>query len=631
MSGSIFSIAVSGINAAQTAMATIGHNIANVGNPEHSRQSAVQTTNIAQRTGSGFIGQGVNVSTVKRAYSEFISQQTNAATASAASASEYSSQVLSLIDRIGDTDTGLSGVLNGFNASLQDFSVRPGDTVTRQAVLSSAASLAERFQALSGELAQQQTSTFSNIEAVVGSVNSYVSNIADLNDKIALATSTGSGTQLPNDLLDQRDGLIRQLNGLIGVNVVNQDDGSANVFLSNGQALVVGTQTTALGTLRDANAPTGIRIGVQSPGGVVEFNSADIAGGKLAALVSFQNNELAQSANRLGQLAIATASAFNTQQQFGVDRNGADGTPLFSLGQPRSLYTVGNTGTGRLQAAITDTRQLTGSDYGVARTATGWDVTRLSDGVVRSFTSLPQTVDGLNVQVQTGTAATGDTFKIEVARNAALDMRAVLSDPRKLAGAPQMALTTATTNTGSALASKFQAVGDPAVDYNSPVSIVFTSPTTYDIQEGVPPYATGAFTPPGGVISINGWSFELNGAPATGDTFTVQPISADPSGDNRNASLLAGVSSAKVLDGGTLIDGYAGLVSSLGNRARELQVNSQAQDKTLSQLQEQEQSVSGVNLDEEAGNLLFQQQAYQAAGKLLGIATSLFQEILDAM
>jgi len=130
-------------------------------------------------------------------------------------------------------------------------------------------------------------------------------------------------------------------------------------------------------------------------------------------------------------------------------------------------------------------------------------------------------------------------------------------------------------------------------------------------------------------VSYNGWTVELGGVPAAGDEFKIGP-NTDGVGDNRNAVLLGALQTANTIGNGTTSysGAYTQLVSLVGNKTRELEVISAAEGRYLEQAQAAHQAESGVNLDEEAANLLQYQQAYQAAAKIMQTASQLFEILL---
>ena len=142
--------------------------------------------------------------------------------------------------------------------------------------------------------------------------------------------------------------------------------------------------------------------------------------------------------------------------------------------------------------------------------------------------------------------------------------------------------------------------------------------------------ATNVTFTAGMTISFNGWSTKIAGRPEASDTLVVQANTGGRA-DNRNALLLATLQSVPGLDGGasTYQTAYSAMVGSVGAIASEVKVTGTALDGILKETKAAQQSLSGVNLDEEAANLIRFQQAYQAASKLISVSSKLFDSILQ--
>ena len=637
-SSSIFGIGLSGLTAAQAGLATTGHNIANVNTPGYTRQQVLQSTRTPQFTGAGYFGQGVNADTVRRVYSDFLASQVNQTQASAADLAVREAKLIQLDNLMGDDASSLAPALDDFFAGVNAVAARPADIPARQSMLSAAQALVARFNTLGEQLAEVRSGTNTQIEATVGTINSYSTQIAGLNRRIAEATAVAGNLAPANDLLDQRDALVLELNRQIGATAVAQGDGALNVFLSNGQALVVGETAYALQAFRAPTDPGNIAVGLQTPGGFVPFRTQDVTGGALGGLMRFRDGELALAENSLGRIAIVAADAFNDQHRLGVDLTGALGKDFFTVPPARAVTLIGSAS---LSATISNPGALAASDYQVAYDGSSYRVTRLADGVAQTFATLPQTVDGVAIAVASGTPAAGDLFLIQPTRSAALDLGLAVKDPAAIAAAAPIRTDAASANTGSGR------ISGATVDANylatplaGPVSFTFASPPTtfstvgaVDVTVGTTTtnYPAGASIPyvQGATVAFGGLTFTLDGAPAGGDVFTVRPNSGG-TGDARNALRLAGLSTANLVAGGTttLHGAYGQAISAIGNATRETGIESAAQERLLQQAQDTQASVSGVNLDEEAANLQRYQQAYQAAGKVMAIAASLFQTVL---
>jgi len=632
MATSILSIGQSALAAAQAGLSTTGHNIANASTPGYSRQVVIQGAAQPQNFGFGFMGQGTQISTVQRVYNEYLGVQVQSAQASQSGLNTYYTQIKQIDNMLADPTAGLSPSLQDFFSGIQAMASNPSNVPARQAVLSSADALAGRFQSLAGQLNEISQGVNSQIQSSVSSINSYAQQIAQLNDSIGKAQrATG---QPPNDLLDQRDQLVLDLNKEIKATVVKQGDGSYNVFIGNGQSLVVGTTTSKLVSVASATDLSKIVVAYQSSSGsTIPLSESSLVGGQLGGLAEFRSKTLEPAQNALGRVAIGLASTVNAQHSLGQDLNGNLGGALFTLASPVVNANTGNTGSATVTASISDAGALTTSDYRLQYDGSNYTLTRLSDNTATTFApaALPQTVDGVTINVSTAPAA-GDSFLIRPTVNGASGIGVAISDPALLAAAAPIRATAASGNTGTGTigAGSVNTPPPPNANLQQPVTITFTSATTYNVTGTGTGNPTGLTYTPGATISYNGWSTAISGTPAAGDSFTVASNTGGV-GDSRNALLLGDLQTSNTLGNGTTSyqGAYSQFVSEVGNKTRELEVTSSAASNLLSQATLSAQNESGVNLDEEAANLLRYQQAYQAAGKVMQIASQLFDVLLS--
>lgn len=628
MGNSIYGIGLTGLAAAQAGLATTGHNIANAATAGYSRQEIVQGTNPALFTGAGYFGQGTNVETVRRVYNEFLIGQARDAQTSASELATHSSQIAQLDGVLSDAAAGLSPALNDFFNGVQTLASNPSSIPARQALLSSASALAARFQSVDARMAQLRDGVNAQIGASVNSIDAYARRIADVNHKISLAEATGHA---PNDLLDQRDQLIDALNKEVRVTGIRQDDGSINLFVGNGQALVVGNTAFALQAVRSPYDPSQTEVAYVAGGSTQLLGPGVLTGGALGAALEFRSATLDSARNTLGNLAIVLADTFNAQHQLGQDLNGALGGAFFDVAAPEVFAGSGNTGNAAIGAAIADAQALTTSDYRLAYDGTNYTLTRLTDGNSQTFAALPQTVDGLTLTLASGAAAAGDRFLIRPTAAGARDLGVAISDTARIAAAAPIRASAAAANLGSAQisAGSVNAPPPPSANLQQPVTLTFTSAAAFDVSGTGTGNPTGVAYVAGGAITYNGWTVRISGTPAAGDTFTIGPNTGGV-GDNRNALALGALQMQKLAAGGnaTYQGAYSALVAAVGSKARELQVTSEAQDNLAAQAAQARENASGVNLDEEAANLLRYQEAYQASAKLMKVADTMFNTLL---
>ena len=627
MSG-IFSIGTSALNAAYTALRTAGNNVANASTPGYSRQTIVLAAQTGAMIGGNYVGQGVTVADVRRSYDAFLSRAATSATASSSAADARATQLAQVDNLFADPTTGLGAAIDSFFQQVQSVAQQPADPAARQALLSAGNQLVARFSDAGTSLQQFRSNTDTQIGLQVDAVNRYASQIATLNNQIALAQ--GSGHQ-PNDLLDQRDAAIRSLNQSLRATTVEQSDGTVNVFLGNGQALVVGAQAMKLGTQVDPSDPQEIQIGVQNGGSLSVISPDVLGGGSIAGLLQFRSQDLPAIENELGRLAVTLSDQFNIQHKLGDDRNGNPGGNFFNPIQPVAFPSSanGNPAT-TISASFTDTTQLQASDYRVDYASGQYTLTRLSDNATWTSATPSFNQDGLSITLSGTPPANGDTFMVQGVRAGARSVTMAVTQTSQIAAASPVRASMPATNTGSLAVDSLDAVGptrNPALA--NATTITFTSPTTYDISDGVTTL-TGQTYAAGTPISFNGWQLGVHGTPATGDQINVA-ANVGGIGDNRNALALSALQSMGMVGGGQLSGAYAAVVARVGSETQNAQSYGKAQDAILQDSLNAESSVSGVNLDEEASRLIQFQQQYQAAAKVIATARAIFDDVLSIM
>jgi flagellar hook-associated protein 1 FlgK len=652
MSG-VMGVSVSALSAAQVGLQTTGHNIANTNTPGYTRQEVEMVNRKPQYSGVGFIGQGVNVETVKRAYSQFLNTQVLSEQAQASMLNTYHAQIEQIDNVIADPTAGISPAIQEFFSSVNNVSSTPESQPARQAMLNSAGALTSRIQSLGQRFIDVNTTVQSQIGNSVSLVNSYSKQIAELNKNIVLLQA--SSRQPPNDVLDQRDQLISELNKEIKTTVVQQNDGAYNVFIGNGQSLVVGETPYTLGIAQSPVDPSRQDIVYNNiGGGKTTLQQSSLQGGNLGGFLTFRDTTLANAQNSLGRVAMGLAGVINQQHTLGQDLNGDFGGDFFVQPLPTVYANTQNKGDGVVTATVkssSDYAELTGGDY-LLRFDGGkrYTLIRQSDNKETTYPDgLPEkSVDGLTLTTTEG-AMPGDTYMIRPSVNGARDIAVAVKDPAKIAAATPVRSNASLSNQGSAkiagvtVNSPFDPhTPDPEhpmtdVNLRSPVTIKFSSATTFDVidEKSGNSIAKDHAYVPGQDISFNGWKTQISGDAFAGDTFTVGR-NLNATADSSNALLMANLQTKNTLGapaGGeptmTLQGAYAQWVSDVGNKTRELQVTSKAQSEMAEHSVATQQAFSGVNLDEEAANLMRYQRSYQAAGKAMQIANSMFDTILE--
>lgn len=628
---SLYSVGVTALNAAQLGLTTAGHNISNVNTEGYHRQTLVQATNIPVASGAGFIGQGVHVETIRRVYSQFLENQVLQAQTQSSSFNSYLSSVSQINNIVADPASGLSPALQDFFAAVNDVATNPQSVPSRQSMLSAANALISRFQSLDRRLTEVREGINSQIASSVSTINSQAQQIARLNEQILL--QTGSTGHPPNDLLDQRDALITSLNQLVRVSVLRQDDGSLNVFIGNGQPLVIGQTSFTLSAAPSAEDPMRFEVGYKTGSQTMLLPQGSLSGGSLGGLLEFRSGMLDQVQNELGLIALTLAETFNAQHRLGQDLAGALGGDFFRPLAPTVIAGSNNAVTsGTLGAAISDIAQLTASDYRIQFDGSNYLVTNLTSRTTTTVApgGLAGAIPGLTLTAPVPVSA-GDVFTVQPTRFAARDMAlSPTISTTAIAAAAPVVVSAAAANTGSARVVESGVASVAGLPLGADITLTYDAGAGEFVVTGaVPPVANIPYSP-GSAMTVNNITLTLSGTPADGDVFTIGNNTGGVA-DNRNALLLARLQTANTMFGGTTSyqGGYSQLVSLVGNKTAEVQVMAKAEENLLTQARNAQQALSGVNLDEEAANLLRYQQAYQAAGKMMQIATTLFDTLLS--
>ena len=621
----LLNTSLTGMLAFQRALEVTGHNIANANTPGYSRQVPEFATRVGDGGNRTYIGGGVKISLIERMYDALLVEQLRAA----ASGRERFGALDSLAGRVdsllADADTGLSTGLTGFFNTVQDVANDPGSLATRQVLIDQADAVAARFRSLDQRLGELENEVNSRVGLAVTEINRLAEGIAAVNDQIALA---GAGAQ-PNDLLDQRDQLVLELSGLVSVSTVMQDDGAMNIFIGNGQSLVLGANVQRLGVRGSEFEPTRVSVVYEGSAGTTPLDSS-LSGGTLGGLLEFRSRMLDASRQALGQTAVTFVEQLNSQHRQGMDLRGNLGGDLFAIAPPTILYSTNAAGTGTASAAVADLGRFTGADYLLAYDGSNYSLTRADTGEAVAMTGSGTAADpflaaGIAIEVG-GAPAAGDRIMIRTGHGAAQSIEREITDARALALAAPTRVEAGAANLGDAVVGAVAVadIDDPALLTGAVIE--FTNPTTYSVD------GAGSFTyTPGDAIIVNGTSLTLTGVPAAGDRFTIA-ANYGAVGDNRNALRLNDMQRVGVLDGGAIgiNQSYAQLVASVGSMTNQIRSGLDAQNVVFTNAQDAVLSTSAVNLDEEAANLIRFQQSYQAAAQVVSVTKTLFDSLLAA-
>ncbi|MBQ0937733.1 flagellar hook-associated protein FlgK [Ideonella paludis] len=642
------SIGMRAMFASTASLQSTSHNIANANVAGYSRQETEVATSKGQFSGAGFYGKGVDVVNVRRAHDRFLTMQAAVATSMAKMDEARQQQLVQLEDVFPPGEQGLGYAMGDFFASMTDLANSPSDNSARQVVLARAADVADRFAGAANRIDILQRGVVADLESSAISVNSLAARIADLNDEIA---GYAGLNQLPNDLLDQRDSLIKELSGFLQVTTLPASDGTVGIFIAGGQRLVLGAEASQIKVKDGDPDPSMAALVISTQGQELDLNEDTLAGGSMAGLINFQNHDLVDARNMLGQMAAAFAGKVNEAQSRGLDlgKPPGPGVALFRFGGPEALASRFNArdGSGQLLASVsmtvTDPTQLAASDYDLRLDAAGGlQLTRLSDGLVRTINS-GDVVDGMRVDVGGLGLQPGDRYTLQPVGRAAQGMQRALDDTLGLAAASPVTATFGVGNTGTASLRELLVTGTP--DTQLITNISFTSDSgdyTWELIDrdtgALVNVGTGTWNAGEG-ISLNGFSVTLNGVPKTGDSITVDKT-LFPGSNNGNALAMSSLADDRIvgmtldsngspIGGRTATDAYAAAMADIGVRVQSSKLATNISAAASEQADRTLASKTGVNLDEEASRLIQFQQSYQAAAKVLQVAQSVFDTMLQ--
>ncbi|VXB91033.1 Flagellar hook-associated protein 1 FlgK [Pseudomonas sp. 8AS] len=687
----LLNIGLSGLAANKTSLAVTGHNISNVNTPGFSRQDTVQATRIPQFSGAGYIGSGTTLTDVRRSYSEFLTAQLRSSTALSGDVEAYKSQIDQLDALLAGSTTGITPTLQKFFSSLQTAAEDPANIPARQLVLSEAEGLARRFNTVYDRLADQNEFINKQMVAVTDQINRLASGIGQLNEAIAVAAANGNAPNDLLDAREESIRQLSEYIGVTVVsqddNTFNLFVGSGQPLVVGSQVnrleAVPGTSDPTRFEVQFVSGNSRQNVTTQlvggELGGLIRYRGEALDAtlnslGRLAlALNSEVNEQLGQGLDLKGQVGTALFGDFNDPQ----------------LADLRVRPYADNISNADAALTITDTRLLTASDYRLEFNGTSYSARRLSDGASIGVTTSPLATDptlpgsypltlnftytdaqgdlidqGFNITLDSLPAA-GDRFMLEPTRRGATDIETVLDQPDQLAFAAPAKAEATLNNRGTGV------IGQPGLTnalgpIPSPISIAALDGAagffgsngltlTFDAttnQLSIAGSGSGAdFVPAGPITIVPGqqntlrvsdgtytFDFTLSGVPQNGDTFTLD-FNQNGVSDNRNALKLVDLQSAQIVGvdpsvstiptGTSLTDGYGDLVERVGTLTAQTRLDSEATGAILKQATDNRDSLSAVNLDEEAANLIKFEQYYQASAQIIQVARSLFDTLIN--
>jgi len=462
----LIGIGLSGLRSHQTALSVTGNNVANTNTPGYSRQQAIFVDNPSLLTGAGYVGQGTSIDNITRISQNFLTEQIRSDTTVYNERNALLQQAESIDNLLASTTTGLSSAMSNFFQSFQGAADDPTSIPQRQLLLTQSEGLAARFHSLNDRLNSQANTIESELESAVASINSLSQSLAELNRSIAVSPGASQGSQ-PNDLLDARDEVLRQLSEFVSVSTFAQGtDGQVNVFIGNGQPLVVGDIAATLDTIPSPSDASRLDITL-SVSGTAQIVTSGLSGGKIGGLLDFRDNDLASAINSMGRIALVLSDTINEQHSIGMDLENNLGGLFFNdinsetFARSRVFANSDNAPPADqlMRINITDSSALTTDDYEIkfeGPSDSDFVIVRGSDNEVVLKSILPDVypanveVDGFQVQFEAGTFKVGDRFTVQPTKTGAADINLNIDRVEEIALASPIRADASIGNTGNA-------------------------------------------------------------------------------------------------------------------------------------------------------------------------------------
>lgn len=567
MANGILGTAVSGLMAFQRSIETTSNNIANANTEGYSRQRVETVASLPEYSGGGYIGTGVQVSNITRSYDQFISAQLRSSTSAFGEMDSFKSYAAQIDNLLADPTTGMDPAMQSFFNSVNDVANDPSSIAAREVMLTEGASLTHRFGMISNRFDELKDQVNSDLKSMTQTANSYAVEIAALNKRIATDIGRANGQQLPNDLLDQRDNFLNKLADLVDVSVIPQANGMVSVLMSNGLPLVMDAQAATLGIKANDFDPTRLDVTYTDAKGQEQMITDRVKGGKIAGALRFRAEILDPAQQKLGAVAAAIAIDFNAIHAAGYDLDGTLGGAFFKF-----------TGTPEVPA-IAASANLGTATITAAFSANTADL-NTSDYLLE-----------LNAGVYTLKRLSDDS-SINLTNTAGV---LTATSPDVLPGIT-LTITAGVMVAGDQffIRPTYQAASNLAMNIEDPRKIA--AATNLDAD---------------GITLVAG---------------------AMP-GDNRNALNLAGLANSTGMFNGTASfqESYGQIVAKVGGLTHAANISADAQQSLLNRATEARENLAGVNLDEEAANLIKFQQSYQAAAQAISTASTLFDTLIGAV
>ncbi|MER0510488.1 flagellar hook-associated protein FlgK [Aeromonas veronii] len=666
MASDLLGIGSSGVLAQQRLLQTTSNNIVNVNSQGYVRERTLVYTNT--------IGLGTGDIKTQRVINDYMQGEVRRDTSAYHASLTHYEQLAGVDSLLGDTSNSVGAAITSYFKSFHSANESPAEIGGRKVVMTELSGMVNRFHTLSAQLDKQSDTLNTRIEDETKQVNSLLTSINDLNQAIIRTQGSPEENLM---LFDQRDEAIRQLSEKMDIRTVAQPNGSMLVNMSTGHSLVLNGGVAQFKVM--PSDPDSRDLELQLTLGDNEaLIDNETFGGAVGGLFKARN-DLEPTKRELGQLAVAMADAMNQQNRLGMDLDNEIGGDIFTLPTSKGLPYDDNTGTVGANVSFVPGKgtSVTPFDYEVRfSSAAGYEVFSLDKSGNRTSVATgstpPATFEltghGISIDL-TGAPAAGDRLLLQPTKSAAAGLGQLITRPEDLALASPLKAEKTTNNGGGAdiklggvfntgagsgfgtnslsptapQVVKIDANGNYQVFQADGTTLIGTAPASSKGQDLMSaminpfPIGTAVYANP---KQAPGYEFSITGTVDAADSFKLS-YNSNGFADNSNGLVLAELQNKdlvrKSTNGGTTNDkmtfnqAYSGLVMEVGNNTSQAKTLLKANESKLIQSTGIFESVSGVNLEEEAANLIRFQQSYAASAQIVSTAKTIFDTLLSSV
>ncbi len=312
-----YEIGISGLHAAQSALDIVGNNLANAATEGYHRQRAELRPRTEVYTGGHYIGQGVEMDGVRRSVDKLLDKEIAIQEAAIKQLEKELEALTTMEAGFAELSTsGLSTAMDEFFNAMHTLAANPNDVNMQALVSSGAESLCNLMRNLGAVVSELEDVALTEAQSSIDDVNILAEQIAELNEKISSLTVRGHDV---SNMLDQRDQLITEMSRLIGIQTYEKDDNVVDIVVGD-VTVVLGSRTTALevGLVTNGSHQD---LGVSARGQSI-YNT-EVSGGRIGGLVSLRNELIREVSTKLDTLALTLIQEVNHLHVQGVGTDGS--------------------------------------------------------------------------------------------------------------------------------------------------------------------------------------------------------------------------------------------------------------------------------------------------------------------